>query len=106
MNEVGTMTSTAQHAISAWTSTKRRRTATGAIDSAADATLAAGCLVLANAVLSLHLGLPAGARGSALAGSLICSALAWMTRARRVRSTRRRIAPLAPVVALREARAA
>jgi hypothetical protein len=77
------MTRNAEHAIATWQQARRRRTAGSAIERVADGLTASGGIVLANAALSLGLGLPAGRLGAALGGSLLAGGLTWIMRARR-----------------------
>jgi hypothetical protein len=69
-------------AMRAYESGRRRRTASGVIESLADASLAAGGVMVANATLSLGFGLPGGRGGISLGASLVCAGLAWITRHR------------------------
>jgi len=63
-----------------------RRTALGAMERAADGVLAAGGLLIANASMSLGLGLPDGTVGTTLGMSLLGAGIAWMSRHRRART--------------------
>ena len=79
----------AETAIAAFEAGRRRRQATGAIERAADAALAAGGALIANAVLPLGFGLPSGRAGLSMGASLLCAGLAWMTRHRGSRKPER-----------------
>lgn len=52
-----------ERALSAWRASKRRRLAVGTADAVADAAFATGGLMVANALLHLNIGLPAGRMG-------------------------------------------
>ncbi|HEX9713371.1 MAG TPA: hypothetical protein VGB52_12590 [Actinomycetota bacterium] len=74
-------------AMLAWQHGARRRRIAGAAERAADAALAAGGIVLANAATPLGLGLPSGRPGTALGMSLLGAGFAWMLRNRPGRHT-------------------
>lgn len=78
-------THNAGYAINAWRQGQRRRVAIGVADRVADGMLAAGGVVLVNAVTSLGFGLPGGHAGIALGTSTLGAAMAWMARVRRGR---------------------
>ena len=66
----------------AWHEGARRRRRTGIVEGAADALLAGGGLVMANATMSLELGLPAGRAGLSLGIGLASAGAAWIMRHR------------------------
>lgn len=72
----------AGHALLAWRQGARRRRIAGVAERVADASLAAGGLVLANATLTLEMGLPVGRAGWSLGIGLLAGGLAWMLRTR------------------------
>jgi hypothetical protein len=78
----------ATYAARAYSRGRARRTALGAVERAADGVLAAGGLFLANASMSLGLGLPDGTVGTTLGFSLLGAGIAWMSRHRRGRIAR------------------
>lgn len=94
-------------ALLAWEHGTRRRRIAGLSDRAADAALAAGGIVFANAAMPLELGLPAGRPGMALGMSLLGAGFAWMLRNRpRRRTEPQRTIDTRAVVALEAWRAA
>lgn len=76
------MTHSAEFAAQAWRERQRRRTAAAALDRVADAALAAGGAVVANAALSLQLGLPSGGTGLTFGAALLVAGILWIARAR------------------------
>lgn len=72
----------ARIAIDAWQRGRRRRTITGTVERIADAVMAAGAVLLANAALPMRMGLPEGRFGMALGALLLCAGLAWISRHR------------------------
>lgn len=74
------------NAMLAWDAGSRRRRRGSLVDGMADALLAAGGILTANATLPLELGLPAGRPGIALGAGLLGAGLAWITRRRPRRS--------------------
>ena len=72
----------AEIAMRAYAAGRRRRSVCGVLERAADALLAAGGLLLANAALPLGLGLPVGRLGLSLGAAMVCAGLAWITRHR------------------------
>jgi len=69
----------AHRANEAWRQTRRRRTTGAIVGTASDAATAAGGLVIANAALSLGIGLPSGIAGLALGASILAMGLAGFT---------------------------
>lgn len=67
-------------AVAAFQQTRRRRRIRTTYDTIADAALATGGLVLANATMSFDMGLPEGRNGIALGGTLVAAGLMWLTR--------------------------
>lgn len=78
----GTIEQRVEHAILAWEEGSRRRRLGNAAERVADAVLAAGGIVMADATMSLGLGLPAGRSGFAIGASLASAGFAWMIRGR------------------------
>lgn len=72
----------AEIAMQAYAAGRRRRCLSGMLERIADASLAAGGMIVANAAFSLGFGLPTGRAGLSLGASLICAGLAWITRHR------------------------
>jgi len=66
----------------AWQQGARRRRRRGLAESAADALLAGGGIVMANAAFPLELGLPAGRAGLSLGAGLVFAGIAFLMRAR------------------------
>jgi len=66
----------ASRATDAWRHARRRRTTGAIVGTASDAAAAAGGLVIANAALSLGIGLPTGATGLTLGVSILLAGLA------------------------------
>lgn len=71
---------TRERAIEAFKVTRRRRRLRSTYDTVADAALATGGLVLANATLQFGMGLPEGRNGIALGGALVAGGMLWLTR--------------------------
>lgn len=69
-----------ERAVASFRATRRRVRARGLADTVADAVMATGGLVLANAGLHFGLGLPQGRNGIALGGTLLASGMVWLTR--------------------------
>lgn len=69
-----------ERAVASFRETRRRRRARGAIDTAVDAVMATGGIIVANAALHLNVGLPEGRNGLALGGALLAAGMAWITR--------------------------
>ena len=67
-------------AVSSFQQTQHRRRVRGLLDTAADAVMASGAIVTANAALHLGVGLPSGRNGVALGGALLAAGMAWITR--------------------------
>ena len=79
------MTRNAEHAIATWQQAHRRRAARALTDRVADGLTALGGIVLANAVLSLGMGLPNGRIGALLGMALLVAGLAKIMGARRAK---------------------
>lgn len=71
---------TASTAIRAYQARERGRRITGFIDRVADAAMAVGGLLLANAAFPLGFNLPTGQIGLSLGGLLLAAGVAWMKR--------------------------
>lgn len=69
-----------ERAVEVFNTTRRRRRVRATYDTIADAALATGGLVLANATMGFGMGLPEGRNGIALGGSLVAAGLMWLTR--------------------------
>jgi hypothetical protein len=69
-----------ERAIESFRITRRRHRTRGTVDTIADAVMATGGLVLANAGLRFGLGLPEGRNGLALGGALLASGMIWISR--------------------------
>lgn len=69
-----------ERAVTSYLEVRRRRRTRGLIDTAADAAMAGGGLLLANAAMHLGMGLPEGRNGLALGGMFLASGIIWLTR--------------------------
>ncbi|MCA1834369.1 MAG: hypothetical protein LC750_16865 [Actinobacteria bacterium] len=69
-----------ERAIASFRITRRRNRTRGMLDTVADAVMATGGLIAANAGLHFGLGLPEGRNGLALGGALLASGMVWISR--------------------------
>ena len=76
-------TKRAMHAEHAWRAARRRRGTAAVVGSAADAAIATGGLLFANATFGLGIGLPAGRAGIACGAALIASGVSALRSHRR-----------------------